>query len=171
MEYNPFIKTAIIRKGISKPMKILKDKELLQGKILDFACGHGEDVSILSELGFAISGYDKFNNTYKNEESLSNKYDVVTCNYCFNVIPNLEEHRQVLGLLRCLSDNVYISVRSDIKAIRDTWSYNIDQLGYWTSNSSFQRFYDTNMVEKLFGEVKYISNNGSFKLFKLNNKN
>ena len=167
MEYNPFLKTAIVRKGVSKPMKILKDKELLKGKILDFACGHGEDVSILSGLGFDIIGYDKFNDTYRNDKLLSNKYDVVTCNYCFNVIPNLEEHRQVLELLKRLGNNVYISVRSDLKAIKPNWIYNKDQLGYWTTTGSFQRFYDDEMVNELFGEIEYINNNASFKLFKL----
>ena len=167
MEYNPFLKTAIVRKGVSKPMKILKDRELLKGKILDFACGHGEDVSILSGLGFDIIGYDKFNDTYRNDKLLVNKYDVVTCNYCFNVIPDLEEHRQVLELLKSLSDNVYISVRSDLKAIKPNWIYNKDQLGYWTTTGSFQRFYDDEMVNELFGEIEYINNNASFKLFKL----
>ena len=163
MEYNPFLKTAIVRKGVSKPMKILKDKELLKGKILDFACGHGEDVSILAGFGFDIIGYDKFNDTYRNDKLLNNKYGVVTCNYCFNVMPDLEEHRQVLELLKSLSDNVYISVRSDLKAIKPNWIYNKDQLGYWTTTGSFQRFYDDEMVNELFGEIEYINNNASFK--------
>lgn len=167
MEYNPFLKTAIVRKGVSKPMKILKDKELLKGKILDFACGHGEDVSILSGFGFDIIGYDKFNDRYRNDKLLNNKYGVVTCNYCFNVMPDLEEHRQVLELLKSLSDNVYISVRSDLKAIKPNWIYNKEQLGYWTTTGSFQRFYDDEMVNELFGEIEYINNNASFKLFKL----
>ena len=166
--YNPFIKTAIVRKGTSKPMRILREKGLLKGKILDYGCGHGEDTNILKmDYGINIVGYDKFNDTYNSEELLNKKYDIATCNYVLNVIPDLDEHKDVIELLRQLSDNVYICVRSDIKAIRENWVYNEQQLGYWTTNNSFQRFYNADMIEKLFGEVEYISNNSSFKLFKI----
>lgn len=167
MEYNPYLKTAITRKGMSKPMKVLKEKDLLQGSILDFGCGNGEDVAILSESGFNIVGYDKFNDTYKNEDLLNKKFNVVTCNYVLNVIPEMDEHKSVVELLKSLGDNVYICVRSDIKAVRDTWKYNQQQRGYWTTNNSFQRFYDVDMIKELFGEVEYISNNSSLKLFKI----
>lgn len=167
--YNPFTKTAIIRKGISKPTKLLKEKGLLQGSILNYGCGWNEDSIILSDLGYEIVGYDKYNEQYKNERLLNNKYNTVICNYVFNVIPDLEEHKEVLELLKSIGENIYISVRADKKAIRNNWIYNDNQLGYWTTNNSFQRFYDKDMIEKLFGEVEYISNNASFKLFKILN--
>lgn len=166
--YNPFKLTAIKRKGLSKPTKILKDKGLLQGSILNYGCGHNEDGIILSSEGFDIVAYDKFNEEYKNDDVLNKRYDIVICQYVLNVIPDLQKHKEVVELLKKLGDEVYISVRSDIKAIKDHWIYNKEELGYWTGNQSFQRFYNTDMIKDLFGDVTYISNNTSFKLFKIN---
>lgn len=167
LEYNPFNKTAIIRKGLSKPTKILKDKNLLIGNILNFGCGHNEDSILLQEDRYNIVGYDKYNNTYNDENLLNKKYDTVICNYVLNVISDLEEHEKVLQQLKKLSDNIYICVRSDSKAIKDSWVYSVGELGYWTSRGSFQRFYDKEDIKNLIGDVEYISDNSAFKLVKL----
>ena len=125
---------AIIMPNDSAPdehMKILKDKELLKGKILDFACGHGEDVSILSGLGFDIIGYDKFNNTYRNDKLLINKYDVVTCNYCFNVIPNLEEQNRIVSILDrfdTLCNDISVGLPAEIESRKRQYEYYRDKL-------------------------------------------
>ena len=166
ISYNPFLKTAIKRKDLSKPMKILLKKNLLHGNILDFGAGHGLDVSLLSSK-FRIKGYDKYNPDYKDDSLLIDVYDTVTCNYVFNVIPNLEEHQGLLQQLQQLSDNVYISVRSDKKAIQPNWTYSESELGYWTGRESFQRFYTKELVRKLFGNVEFIHNDGALILFKL----
>lgn len=165
--YNPF-KTAIKRNGLSKPTKILKDKGLLKGSILNYGCGYNEDGIILSKEGFNIFSYDKFNLEYRDDELLNRKYDTVICNYVLNVIDDLEIHKKVLEQLKELGENIYICVRSDVKAIKPSWTYNEEQLGYWTTSNTFQRFYDEETVSKLFGEITYISKNNSFKLFKIN---
>lgn len=168
MQYNPFEKTALRRKELSKPMRELFKRNLLTGKIIDFACGHGFDVQKLSELGLDIVGYDKYNAEFKDGELLQHRYDVVTCNYMFNVIPDLEEHSKTLELLRSLSDNVYIAVRTDTKAIKDTWKWDMKSMGYWTPRGSFQRFYDDyGLMDDVFGELEYIIDDASMKLFKL----
>ncbi|MBP3928821.1 MAG: methyltransferase domain-containing protein [Peptostreptococcaceae bacterium] len=168
MEYNSFLKTAITRKTLSVPMRELMNLGLINGKVLDYGAGKGFDLNYFKLLGIDIHGYDKYNPEYKNEEILNRNYDVITCNYVFNVIPSLEEHKQVLEILKNISDNIYISVRSDSKAIKDSWIYKEEYLGYVTPKGSFQRFYNEEMVNTLFGEVEYIVNNNSFKLFKLN---
>ena len=66
--------------------------------------------------------------------------------------------------------NIYISVRSDTRAIKSNWKY-IEEHDYWlTPKNTYQRFYTEEMVNKYFGQVEYIINNGSLKLFKLVNK-
>lgn len=166
-EYNPFLKTAIKRKKLSNPLKVLKESELLNGSILDYGCGYGESIDILKEEGYDVVGYDRFNTVYAGEEVLNRRYDTLTCNYVFNVIPSLEEHNTLLEYLKTLSDNIYISVRSDLRAVKDTWVYAESSLGYWTTTDSFQRFYNDDMITELFGTVEYIVNNSSYKLFKL----
>ena len=165
--YNPFEKTALKRKALSKPMKILRRKNLLQGKILDYACGYGGDMEFLRHMGYNIQGYDRYNPTYSDNKLLEGRYDTVTCLYMFNTIPSLNEHRWQLDSLRALSNNIYIAVRADNLAVNKKWDYEDRYEGWITSINSFQRFYDEDMIEKYFGEVDYIVNNSSMKLFKL----
>lgn len=169
--YNPYKLTAISRGGeLSKPMKHLLDTGVFDVSqvIIDIGCGKGVDVSILGQQhGLFIMGYDKYNTEYQTDELLHNTYDVVTCNYCFNVIPTRQEHDELLELLKRIGENIYISVRADIKAIKDNWTY-IEEYDCWkTSKGSYQRFYTEDMITEYFGEVEYIINDSSLKLFKL----
>ena len=169
-EYNPF-RTAIKRGGtLSKPMTILLKNNLLQGKILDFGCGWGTDHKILSAppYNLNIQGYDKHSPEFsKNYYLVNDDYDIITCHYMFNVIPDLKTHRFTLEILRSMCKAAYITVRSDEKAIKDSWVYSPTHLGYFTSKGTFQRFYDEEMVLDLFGDVEFIANNNSMKLFKI----
>ena len=132
-EYNAF-KTAIKRNNkLSAPMKVLYDKGLLKGKILDYGCGFGEDVNKLKNLGYNIVGYDKYNTKFKIDFLLDKMYSVVTCNYVFNVIQK-NEHDKLLKLLKSLGDEIYISVRADKKAIKHNWVYDKDKDVYITTH-------------------------------------
>lgn len=149
-------------------MSILLNKGLLQGKCLDYACGIGEDWQILKKKGINIIGYDTYNPKFNNRKLLIDTYDTISNIYMFNVIPSIEEHKRQLKLLKSISNNIYICVRSDIKAIKNTWVYNKEYDGYITNIKSFQRFYNTKeKIKDYFGDVNYISSNFSFKLFKL----
>lgn len=52
--------TAIERIYLSFPARFLLEKNLLQGKILDFGCGFGNDVKLLQQKSFDITGYDPY---------------------------------------------------------------------------------------------------------------
>lgn len=164
--YDPFKLTALKRKNLSVPMRELFNRGIFEDKCIDFACGHGDDFKFLIHNGINIVGYDKYNPKFKNDELLNNTYDILTCNYCFNVIPK-QDHKELLEQIKKLSQNIYISVRSDFKAIKDTWRY-IEEYDCWlTSTGSLQRFYSEETVNQYFGEVEYFINNNSLKLFKL----
>lgn len=165
--YDPFKKTAIKRNSLSTPMKILYNKGLLNGRCLDYATGYGLDVKYLKELGIYIKGYDKFNPEFNNKNLLDNTYNCVVSIYMFNTIPDLNICKEELNKIKKIGENIYISVRSDTKVIRDNWRYIKSYDGYITTNNSFQRFYNEESVSKYFGEVDYIHNAKDFKLFKL----
>ncbi|HEY6329317.1 MAG TPA: hypothetical protein VI756_08265 [Blastocatellia bacterium] len=53
-------KTAIHRTGLSRPVRVaLKDGIISDGEaVLDYGCGHGDDVSNLRDLAMTAEGWD-----------------------------------------------------------------------------------------------------------------
>ena len=170
--YNP-LKTAIRRKSMSRPMKELYELELLDGmKVLDFGCGHGVDVQELKKVGIEAYGYDKYNNQEYSSSVFKMQgkdFDIVTCFYVFNVIPSLDECKALLTQLKNVTKKngeIYISVRSDIDAVKEEWEYDEEAKGYWTTTGTFQRFYNEEMIEEMFGQVEMVYSNSSLMLFR-----
>ena len=79
----------------------------------------------------------------------------------------MKEHKELLNKIKSLGNNIYISVRSDKKAIKDTWEYIKENDCWRTPKNTYQRFYTEEMINTYFGEVEYIINNSNLKLFKL----
>jgi DNA phosphorothioation-associated putative methyltransferase len=115
---NDFIKraakTAIFRHKVSAPTVFLLKQGLISKDktILDYGCGRGKDTEVLESLGFKIVGYDP--NFFPNTLSQESEFDVVICNYVFNVLPP-EYEAELLFELHRLGKEVYITVRNDIK--------------------------------------------------------
>jgi len=114
--------TATGRKGLSAPMRRLREAGLLEGRVLDFGCGRGQDADALG-----IQGYDPHWRTEKPE----GRYDVVTCNYVLNVLRLRKERemvvQEILGLLE-QGGVAYFTVRRDIKGCYRTpkgWQVNV----------------------------------------------
>lgn len=105
--------TAKERDSISYPARVLKDLRLLQGKLLDFGCGLGTDVSILQKDGFDIIGYDKH---YFPHYPIQ-KFDTILCIYVLNVLLPEEQSNvlaEVSSLLKA-GGKAYFAVRRDIR--------------------------------------------------------
>ena len=169
--YNPFT-TAIKRKTISRPLRELINLGYfsLGDEVLDYGCGFGYDGNYLKLLlnRDKVFLYDEYNSIYKDTSLLERFYDKVVCFYVFNVIPSLVEHDWVLNLLKSLSKELFIAVRSDeIKSVKSSWEWDDNARGYWTTRNTFQRFYDEDMIGELFGEVEYIHKGKDYKLFKI----
>ena len=169
-EYNPFT-TALTRTSLSVPMRELMNLCVfdLDSKCIDIGCGKGQDIEFLKYLGINIVGYDRYNNKFKDDKLLENTYDIVTCNYVFNVIYDLQEHKELLNNIKEIGNNIYIGVRSDTRAIKKDWIYIKEQDCWRTGRNTYQRFYTEEMINTYFGQVEYIVNNSSLKLFKLTN--
>ncbi|MEH2113495.1 HIT family protein [Nostoc sp.] len=105
--------TAIERSYLSFPAQFLLNQNLLQGKILDFGCGFGNDVKILRQKGYDITGYDP----YYFPEYPDNKFDTIICFYVLNVL-FIEEQTNVLMEVSHLlkpGGKAYYAVRRDLK--------------------------------------------------------
>ncbi|MEH1839507.1 MAG: bifunctional class I SAM-dependent methyltransferase/HIT family protein [Nostoc sp.] len=105
--------TAIERSYLSFPAQFLLNQNLLQGKILDFGCGFGNDVKILRQKGFDITAYDP----YYFPEYPQNKFDTIICFYVLNVLFAEEQANVIMEVSHLLKPDgkAYYTVRRDIK--------------------------------------------------------
>ncbi len=105
--------TAIERTSISFPARILKERKLLKGRILDFGCGIGKDVEVLKEQKFDIIGYDP----HYFPEFLEEKFDTIICFYVLNVLLPEEQAEVLMNVSHLLKSEgkAYFAVRRDIQ--------------------------------------------------------
>ena len=105
--------TAIERKSLSFPARILLKKNLLIGDVLDFGCGFGKDVELLKSKGINIEGYDK----HYFPEYPTKKFDTIICLYVLNVLLPEEQATVLMELSQLIKSTgtVYIAVRRDLK--------------------------------------------------------
>lgn len=105
--------TAKERDKLSFPGRILKERGLLTGKVLDFGCGFGKDVEILKNQKFDIEGYDPF---YFNRYP-KNKFDTIICFYVLNVLLPQEQATVINDISKLLNTGgkAYFAVRRDVE--------------------------------------------------------
>lgn len=125
--------TAKKTNSMSFPAKLLLNKNLLVGDVLDFGCGFGKDVELLNAKRINITGYDK----HYFPEYPQKKFDTIIC---FNVLDVLlpEEQASVLMELSQLikpTGKVYIAV-----------SRNLQFEGFRTDKTYQKKTYQCNVV-------------------------
>ncbi|MFN3377996.1 MAG: bifunctional class I SAM-dependent methyltransferase/HIT family protein [Runella zeae] len=114
MAHNPFsYLTAKERITPSLPARFLFERNLIQGKTLDFGCGFGKDVDFLYQKSINITGFDP----YYFPQYPTDTYDTILCFYVLNVLFP-EEQNQVLMQISSLlkpTGKAYFAVRRDIQ--------------------------------------------------------
>lgn len=114
MAPNPFsYLTAKERITPSLPARFLFERNLIQGKTLDFGCGFGKDVDFLYQKSINITGFDP----YYFPQYPTDTYDTILCFYVLNVLFP-EEQNQVLMQISSLlkpTGKAYFAVRRDIQ--------------------------------------------------------
>ena len=105
--------TAKERENISFPAKLLYNKKVLTGKVLDFGCGLGKDVVLLKEKGVNIIGYDK----HYFPEYPKEKFDTIICFYVLNVLLPEEQADVLMEVSQLLKSDgkAFFTVRRDLK--------------------------------------------------------
>ena len=108
------------RERESLPVRILFERNMLEGKILDFGCGLGKDVEYLRSKNFRVQGYDP----YYFPKLPSNKYDTIICFYVLNVLLPVEQVYVIMSISELLNKGgkAFYAVRRDIK--RNGFIYN-----------------------------------------------
>jgi len=113
-------RTAIVRKKLSAPMAYLYENSrtfmmatMVGSKMLDYGCGKGFD-----EGHFGMDKYDPNHEPWTMDRKVSSygTYDLITCNYVLNVIPEEQKRMETLFEIHSLlrwGGVAYISVRDD----------------------------------------------------------
>ena len=105
--------TAIERDKPSFPLRFLLERNLLNGKVLDYGCGLGKDVTFLNEKGINAVGFDPHYFPNLPDE----KFDVIICFYVLNVLFEEEQNEVLMQISSLLkpTGKAYFAVRRDIK--------------------------------------------------------
>lgn len=106
--------TAKEREFLSFPARLLFEKGLLNGSVLDFGCGFGKDVEVLNSKGVDISGYDR----HYFPEKPNQKFDTILCLYVLNVLLPEEQSLVLMEVSALLKPGgkAYFAVRRDLRS-------------------------------------------------------
>jgi diadenosine tetraphosphate (Ap4A) HIT family hydrolase len=106
-------RTAKERDKMSFPTRILLERDLIDGEVLDFGCGFGKDIEELKEKGIDITGYDP----HYQPEYPEKQFDTIICHYVLNVLQKQDQAKVLFEVSRLLKfgGKAYFSVRRDIK--------------------------------------------------------
>jgi len=131
-------KTAIVRHGLSSPLKILCNKGYLNGgySVFDYGCGLGDDIAELQANGIDASGWDP---NFKPDAELYSA-DIVNLGFVLNVIEDVAERIEALHNAFALSDKILIvscMLASESKLSQMT----LYKDGVITSRNTFQKYY------------------------------
>jgi len=101
------------RKWPSYPTKQLWQMGLIQGRVLDFGCGLGTDVSFLHDNQIDAVGYDPH---YAPAHPVG-KFDTILCHYVLNVLLGEEQAHVLMAIAELLkpTGRAYFTVRRDIQ--------------------------------------------------------
>lgn len=105
--------TAKPRDTPSLPVRILHERRLIQGTVLDYGCGFGRDVQFLQTKGFDAHGYDP----HYFPDLPAKQFDTIVCFYVLNVLFPDEQVEVLMNISRLLkpTGRAYFAVRRDIQ--------------------------------------------------------
>ncbi|MGL5716133.1 MAG: methyltransferase domain-containing protein [Paraclostridium sp.] len=169
--YNPHV-TAIARAEISRPLRYMLKENLINtgDKVLDYGAGKLKDTNWLNENGYECTAYDKYHPDKKFNSlwcCFGIEYDIIMCNYVFNVIKDLKDFESTLNIIKSVkAKHKYISIRNDVKSIKPNWKYCNENDCYYTGRS-YQRFIGVERLNNYFGPNKIVKKTSEYILIEL----
>ena len=138
-------RAAIIRKDLSRPVRVAISSDVLKKEdtFFDYGCGHGEDVELLGSKGYQTKGWDPY---YFPQNDLQ-KADVVNLGYVLNVIENEQERREALVNAWKLTNKLLI-VAAQVSVGAPGKGHIAYNDGFITTRNTFQKYYDQNELKQ-----------------------
>lgn len=160
-------RTAIHRPQLSRPVRLAVENGFIKQdtSLLDYGCGHGDDIRMLQHQGIHCSGWDP---VYRPDgERIA--ADIVNLGYVINVIESIDERiaalREAWALTRRL---LIVSARLNLEVKEETLTPYAD--GYLTQLRTFQKYYDQqelrNWIDEILGESSLAAGPGVFYVFR-----
>ena len=160
-------RTAIRRTSLSRPIRLAFEQGLIGSNtsILDYGCGHGDDVRNLQGMGLSCWGWDPVHRV----ESAIVPADVVNLGYVVNVIEDPKEREEALlsawscakAALLVSAQLIHEAVTSPIRTLND---------GILTRLNTFQKYYEhselKSWIESTVGKRAIALAPGVFCLFR-----
>ena len=133
-------KTAISRTELSRPIKHALADGILKPRfrIFDYGCGLGDDLRLLTALGFQGRGWDP---VHRKDAKLC-RSPIVNLGYVVNVIESVSERQDTLRRAWSLTERVLlVSARltAEARSLRETSDF---EDGYLTTRGTFQKFFE-----------------------------
>ncbi|MDJ0697093.1 DNA phosphorothioation-associated putative methyltransferase, partial [Mastigocoleus sp. MO_188.B34] len=131
-------KAAIVRKELSRPVRLAKEAGLFTAGItfFDYGCGYGGDVERIAKQGYQSSGWDPY---YFPDNPLNNA-DLVNIGYVINVIEDLQERQKALQQAWELADRILVIAAQVLIDDRHRGIVVYGD-GIITSRNTFQKYY------------------------------
>ncbi|MBP0031068.1 DNA phosphorothioation-associated putative methyltransferase [Roseofilum sp. Guam] len=151
--YAPVIesyKAAMVRKELSRPMRLALEAELFtpETTFFDYGCGYGEDIKQIAKKGYSSGGWDPY---YRPDTPL-HEADVVNLGYVINVIEDQGERREALVKAWELTQKVLVvSAQVLISAASDRLMAYAD--GVITQRNTFQKYYEQEELKTYIDRV------------------
>ncbi len=136
----PRYKTAIGRSTLSRPVKLALADGLIDSEtpLFDYGCGRGDDLRILSVMGYSGSGWDP---VYRPDAAMQ-AAPVANLGYVVNVIENPAERQQTLHRAWQLAERVLIvsaRLNAELALMTEATAF---ADGYVTSRGTFQKLFE-----------------------------
>lgn len=163
-------KTAISRTELSRPVKLALNDSVLRPEhsFFDYGCGLGDDLRLLSALGYSTAGWDPVHRPHAPITTAN----IVNLGFVINVIENASERADVLRHAWALAQDVFIvSARTttDLEFRGETREF---ADGLLTSHGTFQKFFEQTelrgWIDQVLGVNSVAAAPGVFYVFRDN---
>ena len=143
-------KAAIVRRELSRPVRLALEAELFREgtTFFDYGCGYGEDVKFLRDRGYASSGWDP----YYQPDVPCIAADIVNLGYIINVIEDTQERREALLKAWELAQKVLIVSAQVLIDERQRGLVAYGD-GIVTSRNTFQKYYQQEELKAYIDRV------------------
>jgi DNA phosphorothioation-associated putative methyltransferase len=143
-------KAAIVRKEVSRPVRLALESNIFTGEssFFDYGCGYGSDIERISDRGYTSSGWDPY---YRPDSPLV-EADIVNLGYIINVIEDTGERREALIKAWELTRQVLIvGAQVSIESRHQGLIAYGD--GIITSRNTFQKYYQQKELKAYIDRV------------------